>query len=118
MRTLKHEVQKITNNRDQIVKQYSQYHKELRTEKEKFQKETSKLNNLLEKKDKKIQQKDKEISELKDKTVAILEEASIHIGNCISEWWLEQRKEETSKLNDLIAKKDEQNETLAQAVSI
>ena len=56
LRTAKHEIQKITNNRDQIVKQYSQCHKELRTEKEKLQKEASKLNNLLEKKDKKIQQ--------------------------------------------------------------
>ena len=89
LRTAKHEIQKITHNRDQIVKQYSQCHKELKTEKEKLQKEASKLNNLLEKKDKKIQQKDKEISELIDKTAAMLEEASIHIGNRISEWWLE-----------------------------
>ena len=101
LRTLKHEVQKITNNRDQIVKQYSQCHKELKTEKEKLQKEASKLNNLLEKKDKKIQQKDKEISELNDKTVAILEEASMHFGNCFSK--LEQREEEMPGLNDLIA---------------
>ena len=39
----------------------------------------------------------------------------MHFGNCFSK--LEQREEETSKLNDLIAEKDEQNETLAQAVS-
>ena len=55
LRTLKHEVQKITNNRDQIVKQYSQCHKELKTEKENLQNEASKLTNLLEKKNKKIQ---------------------------------------------------------------
>ena len=39
----------------------------------------------------------------------------MHFNNCFSK--LEQREEETSKLNDLIAEKDEQNETLAQAVS-
>ena len=39
----------------------------------------------------------------------------MHFGNCFSK--LEQREEETSKLNDLIAEKDEQNETLAQVVS-
>ena len=101
LRTAEHEVQKITHHRDQIVKQYGQHHKELKTEKENLQKEASNLNNLLEKKDKKIQQKDKEISELNDKTVAILEEASMHFGNCFSR--LEQREEEMPGLNDLIA---------------
>ena len=91
LRTAKHEIQKITNNRDQIMKQYSHCHKELKAEREKFEQEASKLNNLLVKKNKKIQQKDKEMSELNDKTAAILKETSMHIGNCISE--LEQKED-------------------------
>ena len=50
LRTAKHEIQKITHHRDQIVKQYGQCRKELRIEKKKFQEEASKLNDLLEKK--------------------------------------------------------------------
>ena len=66
LRTAKHEIQKITDNRDRIIENYNYYHKELRAEKEKFEQEASKLSNLLVEKDEQIQQKDEEASKLND----------------------------------------------------
>ena len=42
LRTAKHEIQRITDNRDRIIENYNHYHKELRAEKEKFEQEASK----------------------------------------------------------------------------
>ena len=94
LRTAKHEIQKITDNRDRIIENYNYYHKELRAEKEKFEQEASKLNDILAEKDGQIQQKDEVMSELNDIAAEKDEQ-------------LKQKEEEVSDLNDLVAKKNE-----------
>ena len=62
LRTAKHEIQRITDHRREIIESHNYYQKELWAEKEKFKQETSKLSKQIQQKDEQIQQKDEEVS--------------------------------------------------------
>ena len=55
LRAAKHEIQRITDHRREIIESHNYYQKELWAEKEKFKQETSKLSKQIQQKDEQIQ---------------------------------------------------------------
>ena len=97
LRTLKHEKQRIIDNRDQIIESYNHYHKELRAEKEKFEQEASKLNEQIQQKNEELKQKEKVVAKLRDLTAEMISGASKKNKE------LKQKEKVVAKLRDLTA---------------